>query len=70
MKKKSKKPDTAGIILIAIGVFLIFTSAALNTKSNAPENISNSIYIYDVLSTVAIILIPCGVALILKKMKK
>ena len=59
---KRKKIDKIALILVLAGVFLIFTSACLN----ANKNVSDFAYVYDVVSTVGTIMIPVGVALILK----
>jgi len=59
---KEKKSYKQGFILVLIGVFFIFTSAVFN----AGKTFSELAYIYDVFSTIGVIIVPIGVAMVIK----
>lgn len=73
-KKSSAGTRISGIlgwIMLLLGILVIFLSAALNAVHNAEfdahSNLSHEVYIFDIISTVGVILIPVGLVLLLRR---
>jgi len=64
----------AGFLILTLGILVVFISSALNTMQNhdfrAGSDLSNTIYIFDLVSTLGAVLIPLGLYLLLKKEEK
>lgn len=66
----SKKVRMYGYIILAIGSLIIFLSAMLNTVNFASDSRTEtfrSLYVFDVFSTLGVILIPWGLSVIMGK---
>jgi hypothetical protein len=78
-KKKKKKPapwkprfsKIAGFFFLILGMAIIFASAALNTLQNREfhpgTEMANQIYMFDLISTLGVVIIPLGLSLLYKK---
>jgi hypothetical protein len=68
-RKKGRKKT--GIIIMLTGILIIFISSLLNTIQNecfdAASQLSRNIFIFDILSTFGVLLIPWGLFLILHR---
>lgn len=68
-RKKGRKKT--GIIIMLSGILIIFISSLLNTIQNecfdAASQVSRNIFIFDILSTLGVLLIPWGLFLILHR---
>ena len=69
MKTRSLK--VPGYCLCIAGILVIFTSAALSAvyagQFDMKSQLSHSVYILDVLSTLGVLLIPTGLAMIMQR---
>lgn len=68
-RKKGRKKT--GIIIMLSGILIIFISSLLNTIQNecfdAASQLSRNVFIFDILSTLGVLLIPWGLFLILNR---
>ena len=60
-----KKGKIIGLVLILIGVIIIITAAILNSI-HFSSKLADTVYVYDVLSSIAVIIVSAGVVVILK----
>jgi uncharacterized membrane protein len=64
----------AGFLLLFMGILVVFISSALNTVQNhdmrAGRGLSSQVYIFDLVSTLGVVIIPLGLYLLLKKEEK
>lgn len=68
---RARNMKVPGYCLCIAGILVIFTSAALSAiydgQFDMKSQLSHSMYILDILSTVGVLLIPAGLAMIMQR---
>ena len=68
---KSRREKFLGYSLVVTGILVIFISALINAILNeqftAKSEFSQGVYLFDVISTLGVILVPAGLTILLKK---
>lgn len=68
---KFQRIKILGFCIFLLGVLVIFVSSAINAiynlQFNEESKLSHEIYIFDLISTIGVILIPLGLSILLRK---